>query len=115
MTAGAGLKDGRDAWVARVFEWLKAAFPNEGHKLVNVAVPGTTSCYLAPCALQVPSLTIYTLLAFHLLIHKRNRPSTCWCCYMCSFHALSLPLCCMTVLQRNPGMQPAITIHALLL
>ena len=32
---------------------LQATFPHEGHRMLNKALPGTTSSYISPCALQV--------------------------------------------------------------
>lgn len=36
-------------YVARVFSWLRATLPRAGHVMVNVAIPATTSEYMAAC------------------------------------------------------------------
>ena len=51
VTAGTGVQ-AENAWAARVFDWLAAAFPHEDHHFVNQALPATTSAYAAPCILQ---------------------------------------------------------------
>ena len=44
---------------------VQATFPNERHRLLNRAVPGTTSAYVSPCALQmVPPEADFVLLEF---------------------------------------------------
>ena len=37
------------------FYMVQATFPHEGHRMLNKALPGTTSSYISPCALQVRS------------------------------------------------------------
>lgn len=40
-------------------------FPNERHQLLNKGLPGTTSAYVSPCALQmVPPNADFVLLEF---------------------------------------------------
>ena len=44
---------------------VQATFPNERHRLLNKALPGTTSAYISPCALQmVPPDADFVLLEF---------------------------------------------------
>ena len=44
---------------------LQETFPNERHQLINKALPGTTSAYVSPCALQmVPPSADFVLLEF---------------------------------------------------
>jgi hypothetical protein len=43
----------------------QATFPHERHRLLNRALPGTTSAYVSPCALQmVPPEADWVLLEF---------------------------------------------------
>ena len=37
VTAGVGVIDQRNSWVARLFEWISTTFPHVHHKLLNQA------------------------------------------------------------------------------
>jgi len=37
-----------------MYNWIRNTFPNTGHRLVNTAIPATTSSFIEPC--------VYTLL-----------------------------------------------------
>ena len=44
---------------------MQATFPNDQHQLLNRGLPGTTSAYVSPCALQmVPPNADFVLLEF---------------------------------------------------
>lgn len=44
---------------------MQATFPNDRHQLLNKGLPGTTSAYVSPCALQmVPPNADFVLLEF---------------------------------------------------
>lgn len=53
ISAGHGVKDPGNGWVARIFTWISETFPNTEHKLLNRAIPATTSGYVSAC---VPDL-----------------------------------------------------------
>ena len=53
VSAGEGTLVYNNSWVPRVFAWVQQAFPHSGHLLQNLAVPATSSAYLAPCVLDM--------------------------------------------------------------
>ena len=53
VSAGHGVLDPDNGWVSRIFTWLEETFPNPGHRLLNRAIPATTSGYISAC---VPDL-----------------------------------------------------------
>ena len=53
VSAGEGTLVYNNSWVPRVFAWVQQAFPHSGHLLQNLAAPGTSSAYLAPCVLDM--------------------------------------------------------------
>lgn len=55
---------------------MQDTFPNEGHQLLNKGLPGTTSAYVSPCALQiVPPDADFVLLEFTFNDAERASPA----------------------------------------
>ena len=58
VSAGHGVLDPGNGWVSRVFAWIEDAFPGQGHRLLNRAIPATTSGYTSACVPElVPDTT----------------------------------------------------------
>ncbi|CAL5221891.1 g4156 [Coccomyxa viridis] len=75
ITAGQGVTMARDNYVERLYRWVQATFPNDQHRLLNKGLPGTTSAYVSPCALQiVPPDADFVLLEFTFNDAERASP-----------------------------------------
>ncbi|BDA43799.1 hypothetical protein COCOBI_04-8160 [Coccomyxa sp. Obi] len=65
ITAGQGVSMSGDAYIPRIYDWIQTVFPNKKHRFLNRALPGTTSVYVSPCALQmVPPEADFVLLEY---------------------------------------------------
>ncbi|CAL8468221.1 g7760 [Coccomyxa elongata] len=65
ISAGQGVSVPGDAYIPRVYDWIQTVFPNKKHRFLNRALPGTTSAYVSPCALQmVPPEADFVLLEY---------------------------------------------------
>ncbi|EIE19265.1 hypothetical protein COCSUDRAFT_58561 [Coccomyxa subellipsoidea C-169] len=65
ISAGQGVTVSSDAYIPRIYEWVSSVFPHKNHRFLNRALPGTTSSYVSPCALQmVPPEADFVMLEF---------------------------------------------------
>lgn len=49
ITLGVQAPDLQDSWAQRLFRWIQDVFPHDEHKLVNNAMPATTSEFASHC------------------------------------------------------------------
>ena len=66
VSAGIGVLQGNNSYVQRLYKWIDTTFPHKNHKLLNFALPATTSAYFAPCITSglLPNTTNLVILEF---------------------------------------------------
>ena len=65
MSAGHGVVDPGNGWVSRVFSWIEETFPGPKHRLLNRAIPATTSGYVSACVRELlPETTDLIILEY---------------------------------------------------
>lgn len=65
VSAGHGVIDPGNGWVARIFRWIEDTFPAAKHVLLNQAIPATTSGYVSACIPElVPANTDLVILEY---------------------------------------------------
>ena len=66
VSAGVGVLQGNNSYVQRLYHWINTTFPHKDHRLLNFALPATTSAYYAPCVTSglLPNNTDLVILEF---------------------------------------------------
>ena len=65
ISAGHGVVDPGNGWVSRVFSWIEDTFPGPKHRLLNRAIPATTSGYISACVPElIPRTTDLVILEY---------------------------------------------------
>ena len=65
VSAGVGVLQGNNSYAQRLYKWMNETFPHSEHRLLNFALPATTSAYFAPCITSLlPNSTDLVILEF---------------------------------------------------
>ena len=101
VSSGSGIQHRTNVWVTRLFDWVSLSFPQAEHKLINLAMPATSSSYYSPCILDMLPFDVDLVVLeysfndfFHQTSESVDDPTRC---RTCGLRVLSLLVLALAV------------------